>query len=494
VRGLAVALCLVLSQLGCGQRSQYACTASNECVLNGIDGLCEPQGFCAFPDPMCPSGDRFETNAGEGLGGQCVPPGTGIDSGIDTMIDAMPTNCGAVGMACCPNSTCFGNGFCDSGMCKQCVTDIGLGGSHLCTLKYDGSVWCSGANDKAQLGTGPANAATGTLTRGAPVKDTSNAVIMDATAIAAGEGHTCVIRTGGTVWCWGRNDDGQTGPTGTSNGAAVQITLASDMSPLTGIVSIAAGHDQVYAIDGTGTAWAWGESTNGQLGDGMKVNRPRAAPVLVAAAGANFPNVAAISTNDENTTCLRDTSNAIYCWGGNADGTVGDNTVVDKTSPVLILSGVDVAVGRRHTCAVKTDNTVACWGSSGHLRLATDTGEVHVPTQSLSMPGVPFGGVASLAAAGVSCAIMLNGDLQCWGANVHGQVGTGMTAYYPMPVVRADGTPLHNVTKVIANYSHTCAMLADGEALCWGNNGSGEFGDGTRTNRNYPGPVPLTCP
>jgi alpha-tubulin suppressor-like RCC1 family protein len=489
VRGLA--LCLLLLPLGCYHKNSYSCTGDNECVQLGVHGMCEPTGFCAFPDPACPGGDRYEQNAGGGLAGQCVPPGTGIDAPTDTM----PMTCGGVGMPCCQGEAqaCVGNAFCDSGTCKQCITQIALGNSHSCVLKYDGTVWCAGDNGRGQLGIGTVGG-NQLVMRTVQVRDSANATISDATAIVTGQGNSCALRAGGTVWCWGKNDDGQTGSGATSIGVATQMVRASDGMPLTGMVSITTGHDMVCALDAGGTAWCWGENIDGQLGDGTTTSRPGAAPVLVAAAGAPFANVVEITTNEVNTACLRDNANGIWCWGNNDNGTIGDNTYVAKSSPVHVADGVSVAVGRRHVCAVENDHTVWCWGNGGHQRTATANGDSSVPAQSLSIANAPFGGAASVVAAGVSCALMMNGDLYCWGANTHGQTGTGIGTDRPMPVIRTDGAPLHNVTKVVANYAHTCALLADGEALCWGKGDSGEFGDGTKNSRNLPGPVPLTCP
>src|SRR5262245_24282392 len=104
--GSKLAVCgLVIAALACGQRAGYVCEVSSQCVLNGQAGTCEPDGHCAFPDPTCPDGNRYEPNAGDGFGGTCV--GT-TDAG-------MPT-CGTLGGACCSSGpACGDNTFCDSG-------------------------------------------------------------------------------------------------------------------------------------------------------------------------------------------------------------------------------------------------------------------------------------------------------------------------------------------------------------------------------------------
>lgn len=96
-------------------------------MLESVKGTCEAQGFCSFPDTECPSGSRFESNAGDSLGGTCVPEGNTPDGGETT-------TCGAVGQACCAASEastpCLDNGFCSSGTCAQCVTDVATGLRH----------------------------------------------------------------------------------------------------------------------------------------------------------------------------------------------------------------------------------------------------------------------------------------------------------------------------------------------------------------------------
>src|SRR5439155_12281963 len=105
MRGVATIVVCLLAH-GCAKTSAYKCTGSDQCVLNGQAGTCAPEGFCAFPDPGCPSGTRFETGAGDGLGGQCTAPP-----------DAPIPPCGALGQMCCTGeqgsgSACVGGTYC----------------------------------------------------------------------------------------------------------------------------------------------------------------------------------------------------------------------------------------------------------------------------------------------------------------------------------------------------------------------------------------------
>ncbi|MGE5183494.1 MAG: RCC1 domain-containing protein [Acidobacteriota bacterium] len=494
-----VACAGILGVAGCYHTGAYSCESSVECVQNGIHGTCEPQGYCAFPDMSCMTGNRFENNAGMGLAGTCVPAGALTDAGMDAAIDA-PSSCGGVGQQCCQGELqmCNDNSFCNNGTCQQCAIDIAIGNRHTCVLRYDGTVWCAGANDEGQLGDGTVGGSD--LPMRQQVRDNTTAFISDATAIHSGVAHTCVLRAGGAVWCWGKNDDGQLGDGTSSNNrsSAVSATRASDGSPLTGFTALTATHDTTCGIDSGGGEQCWGDNALGQVGDGTTTTpRLRAVPVLVAAAGAPVTGIAQISGNDDSHNCYRTTANQIFCWGRNTSGEVGDNTVVNKLSPVHVFDAAQLVAGHDHTCAVKADGSAWCWGSGGRGRLGDgpDQGDQLVATPVLSsIGGAPFTGVAEMTAGGVSCSRMQNGDAYCWGTNQHGQTGTGIGTYVPLPVMTQYGTPLHGVAKLVAGYATVCAFLADGELMCWGRNQEGQLGDGTFQSRNVAAPVKVSCP
>jgi len=94
---------VVLVSAGCLKDVQHHCTDSTSCTLNGMIGTCEPQGFCSFADPTCPSGRRFGELAGS-LSKQCVGGGEGSDGGLMPQIDARPD------MYVADARECFGSG------------------------------------------------------------------------------------------------------------------------------------------------------------------------------------------------------------------------------------------------------------------------------------------------------------------------------------------------------------------------------------------------
>lgn len=493
---------LVVVALGCGNHGSYVCSSSTQCVLESVNGTCEAQGYCSFPDTECPSGSRFESNAGDSLGGTCVPEGNMPDGGETT-------TCGAVGQACCAaseaSSPCLDNGFCSSGTCAQCVTDMATGLRHNCYLKADHTIWCSGENNSGQLG----NGGTSAIPTPTPVqvRDMTNAPVTDAVALGMGGVHSCAIRAGGAVWCWGENDTcangGQLGDgTTTSRNRAVPV-IKTDNSPLTNVVEVSASYCNTCARDSSGGVWCWGDNGNNRLGDGTLVSRTRAAPVLVAAGGAAFAGAASISVGDQHS-CVRKTNGEVWCWGSNFAGQVGDTTTTNAPVPTKVLDGaISASAGRYHSCAVKADNSVWCWGQGFQGRLGNGTGDrdrgtaldVLVPAPVLtSLGGAPFGGAASVAAGSVSCALGTSKAASCWGVSNYGQTGTGGGTFVPAPVIGLDGKALTSVERLVTGFTRVCAFLTNGKLVCWGRNSEGEFGDGTLVNHGLASPIKLSCP
>jgi len=483
---------LVLVALGCGEHAAYVCEVDSQCVLGGMSGTCEPEGFCAFPDPKCPTGERFESGAGSGLGGQCV---------------GSAPSCGAMGGPCCTSgAACGDNLFCSANTCQQCITDVALGLRHTCYLKYDHTVWCSGQDDQGQLG----NGAVSQIPTATPVqvRDTNGALIQDATAIGAGTSVSCAIRANGTPWCWGDNDScdggGQLGDgTTDSNDEAVQVTRA-DGRTFTNVAQIKGEYCRTCARDSAGGVWCWGQPGNDQIGDGTGMQQLAAVPVLQSVGGAPFAGAVDLSLNGP-FACVLDQGGNVWCWGDNTAGSIGIGNTTNQPVPVKVLAAKAVAAGRGQACAIKPDGTMWCWGENTHGRIGNGLGDrdndnnpmqfIPSPTAVLqSLGGPPFQTVASIAAGAETCAVTMTGDAYGWGVDLYGQTGTGTGTYVPMPVLLADGTPLHQVSRLVAGFTRVCAFLSNGGLDCWGRNSEGELGDGTFVNRGVATPIHLTCP
>src|SRR5882724_7498075 len=219
--------------------------------------------------------------------------------------------------------------------------------------------------------------------------------LTNAVAIAARGYHSCALLGDGTVWCWGRNLDGQLGngtraPVDCSPGSCGSSTPVR-AGGITGAAAVIAGGYHTCALFGGGTVQCWGQNYEGQLGNGI-VGGVSTFPVLVA----GLANVSAVSGGYRHTCALlRD--GTVQCWGRNVEGQLGDGTTTSSSTPVRvggITGAVAVSAGVFHTCALLSDGTVKCWGAVG--------------------PGNDFGQLGNGATTGSSTPVTVMGTGVVW--------------------------------------------------------------------------------
>ena len=333
------------------------------------------------------------------------------------------------------------------------------GQGHTCAVRSDGSVWCWGRNRNGQLGDGTA---TRHLT---PVQVKGLTGVIQ---VAAGYEDTCAVRSDGTVWCWGDNGEGEIGD-GTHNAALTPVEVPG----LTGVRQVSAGWWFNCALRTDGTVWCWGEIV------------PSLVPVQVTGLSGVVAQVAA----GEGHVCARLESGAVLCWGWNAFGQLGDGTTVSRSqpAPVVGLPGpvTWIKAGAGHTCVRRADGTVWCWGYNGVGQLGDGTlTERLTATRSLVTGAVAVNVGTGDLYNGFTCARTHAKTVTCWGAGSFGQLGDGTTTTSRATPARVRS--LTGVSSLALGFTHACAVLTNGTMRCWGDNAYGQLGDGTRTQRSTP--------
>lgn len=146
------------------------------------------------------------------------------------------------------------------------------------------------------------------------------------------------------------------------------------------------------------------------------------------------------------------------------------------------LSGVkEIASGGSFNCALIDDGTVKCWGSNWSGELGTGPGDSY-RLNPRRVDGLT--GVTDIDAfVSHVCAIISGGAVKCWGDNETGQLGNGTTESSSTPV---DVAGITGATSIAVGWRHSCAVVAGGEVKCWGSNRSGQLGDGTEVDRHVP--------
>lgn len=240
----------------------------------------------------------------------------------------------------------------------------------------------------------------------------------------------------------------------------------------------------------------WGSNECGLLGsaygDDTCTSSANNQCSTTAVAISGITGAVAVSVGDE-TACAILASGAVECWGTEVVGPRTGCKYSCACSPTPIqMSGLSsgvaaISVGEGGiTCAVLIDGTVQCWGAAVtiHNVLGIDANnDTPVPVSGVT------GATSISIASGFGCALISDGTIKCWGDNSSGQLGTGSVTG-PMECdddaipCSTSGVTVNGITNAVAvsvAYGRACTLLSGGVVKCWGNGASGKLGDGSRT-------------
>jgi alpha-tubulin suppressor-like RCC1 family protein len=337
--------------------------------------------------------------------------------------------------------------------------------------------------------------------------------------VSAGGEHSCAIAGNGQVKCWGFNDEGQLGIGDRANRGDAEGEMGQGLpvAELDGrAVIVSAGRNHTCALLEGGAVKCWGNSDSGRLGLGDLENRgdgpgemgadlepvPLGGPALALASGA-YHN------------CVIMDGGVVKCWGQNEMGQLGlgdqgsRGDSPGEVSPELMAvpleqEAIAIVAGERHSCALLIGGDVKCWGwnvdgqlGQGDSRNRGDAADELGP----NLQSIPLAGTAVGLAAGTyhTCAVMEGGAVKCWGANRHGQLAHVNQANSVGDEAGEMGEALPALElggpalSVTAGIDHTCALMESGVVQCWGGNDEGQLGLGDLQDRPAPNPVPLNA-
>jgi len=342
-----------------------------------------------------------------------------------------------------------------------------------------------------------------------------------------------VVVQSGSLWYWGRNSYELINP----NSSPVQISLGGDTwkQASTGFISnfdIYGARDLAVKADGTmwaqgffegvvlepvrifddmgsswkqvsvdafhaaaiktdGTLWAWGLNYYGEIGDGT--TEYRSSPVQTITGGSNWSQVACGRWG----TAAIKTDGTLWAWGNNRSGSLGDDSTVDKSSPVQTISGgsdwVQVAACTDNMAAVKADGTLWTVGgnfsgqlgnnrASGGGSFRNRSSPVQTSLGGTNWKSVACGGADTIYYISMS-AIKTDGTLWLWGNNNGGGLGDNTTENRSNPVqVMTAGNWKYSST----SGTSSAGIKSDGTLWTWGDNGYGQLGDNTTESKSSP--------
>jgi alpha-tubulin suppressor-like RCC1 family protein len=323
---------------------------------------------------------------------------------------------------------------------------IAAGGRHNLALLSDGTVMAWGDNTFGQLGNGTTGTNNDAETPVA-VKGLSGVI-----AIASGGEHSLALLSNGRVMAWGDNTQGQLGD-GTTTNRDIPVAVMG----LSGVTGIAAGQLFSMAVLSNGTVMTWGSNNSGQLGIGN--NTDSKVPVLVT----GLTGVKAVAAGDQHALALLTTGTA-EAWGANDAGELGDGDSTHGSSPVPVkvkqLTGATaITAGSEHSVALLKSGTVMAWGGNGFFQLARLNGfpgGVGSSNLPLVIPGIKP--AKAVVAGGLfTLTVTTTGNVQAWGDNAFGQLGNNSTTSNETPITVPG---LSHVSAVAAGGVHSMALVA----------------------------------
>ncbi len=279
------------------------------------------------------------------------------------------------------------------------------------------------------------------------------------------------------VYCWGENYWGSAG-----RDAPSQITEPTAVPGVTDAVRVATGHGHSCTVTGGGAVWCWGHNHDGQLGDGTKCGNKCTKPVKVV----GIEDALLIAAGGDRT-CATRAGGTLWCWGDNTGHLLGTGSQVSKVKTperVGTLRNIaSIAVSEAHVCAADTKGVVRCWGKGGKGELGD--GKKADSETPLVVPGAALGELA--ANLDHACGLAKDGAVWCWGENDLGEIGP--KAADKVVAKAKQSWALAGVQRLDAGHYSVCMIGKTGVAYCVGEGTYGKLGRGTSAHSDVPVPV-----
>ena len=290
---------------------------------------------------------------------------------------------------------------------------IAPGGYHTIAIKSDSTLWAWGKNNYGQLGDGSTNEKLYPIQIGTD-KDWSQ--------ISTGFNHSIALKSNGSLWGWGRNTHFQAGGFGVDS-----VFLPTQIGVETDWIQIASGYNHNLVLKSDHTLWSWGDNFGGQLGIGII---SRSVPLSQEITFST--DWKSISGGQYHSLAIKN-DGTLWAWGNNSDGKLGDKTYISKLIPTIISDDTtwnQIAAGIWHSMALKNNGTLWAWGwnNLGQFGDSTFT-DSNIPIQ--------IGNNGDWSSISVrdyhSFGLKSNGTIFTWGNNYYGQLGNGTTITNNIP-------------------------------------------------------------
>lgn len=354
---------------------------------------------------------------------------------------------------------------------SQCFDEFSLrsSGFHVVSIKSDGTLWGWGYSSFGQLG-------NANMMNPIPIQLSTD---TDWHKTFAGVANAFFIKDNGTLWGMGNSEFGLLG-----NGSTTQINPSlQQIGTATNWQKISASTQMTIGLKTDGTIWGWGQNDQYEMGNNTCCAN-QLTPIQIGTAN-HWVDIK--STSMGATAFALKNDGTLWGWGLNTGGLLGNSTVMARSVPTQLNTATDWAsiyVGVAHILALKTNGTLWSWGGGEYGQ----TGDNFPSSYYRDTPTQVGTDTWSKVFAGwkVSFGIKPDGTLWAWGLNDVGQLGIGNTTNQFTPVqVGTDTNWVDVVSGGSGNDQFTIATKSDGTVWAWGDNQVGQYGNGTVGNPVY---------
>ncbi|MBO1741039.1 hypothetical protein [Leifsonia sp. TF02-11] len=283
------------------------------------------------------------------------------------------------------------------------------------------------------------------------------------------------VDSAGQRWVYGANTACQAG----TGAASTTPVSAAGLTSLTDVRTVIATTDTAFLLDATGTAYGYGNNTQGQLGLG------RSGDQVCAPEAIKNHKFIAITTAGGSSFAI-DTSHRLWAWGLGTAGQLGDGAKLSYNAPQQVAASTRftaVATSGASTWALDVQGRIWSWGDNTYGQLGTGT-----TTPTATATRIPATTTFTQISAGATAFYGIDPSGQLWAAgnNANGALGDGTTANRSTPVKVAAGTIF---VQVSGGQGRAFAIDSTGRLLAWGAGSSGALGTGDTSNKTAPTPV-----
>jgi alpha-tubulin suppressor-like RCC1 family protein len=354
---------------------------------------------------------------------------------------------------------------------ESCQADlISAGGAHTCAVATGGELFCFGDDTDGQLGLHEMLGGAGGAQDAGIIPGGFSAIGEAVLQVAAGGAHTCALTETQRVVCFGRNLDGQVD--GEPSATRAPIVVAA-----LGAVQVAAGGAHSCAVTGDGVV-CWGRALYAETGHGAS---DQAQPPALVPGTEDAREVATGARH----TCMRRADGRLLCWGELVDEASGQPQIVEAPTLVPgVEDAVSISAGAGHTCLLHRDLRLSCFGRNESGQLGDGTRIARARPVDVAIETALEVSAGGLERDGEllahTCALTRGFHVSCWGRNAEGQLGIGHASDSLSPAVvlpepdRGDEPYLADVKATVAGGLHTCGIEDDGETFCFGDDALGQ--------------------